>query len=246
MVIPLLEIKPSSQNHRVSGYEVPNEDTPFIYCSEDLTDLSSTQALIWAAYRQIFSEHVILESNRQTFLESQFKNQQISVRDLIRGLGKSETFYRLVVEPNSNYRIVEICLKRFLGRSPYNEAEKITWSIVIANTGIGGFIDAIVESEEYLQNFAENTVPYQRRRMKERPFNLVTPRYGNDWRLKQEKDYPKQGDIRNFMDLARQITIKQVPIKPISTANIVIPDMTRKSTDPVPASVRSSFKFPVR
>lgn len=246
MAIPLLAIKPSSQNHRVSGYEVPNEDTPFIYSSEDLTDSGSTKALIWAAYRQIFSEHVILESNRQTFLESQFANQQISVRDLIRGLGKSETFYRLVVEPNSNYRIVDICLKRFLGRTPYNEGEKIAWSIAIANTGIGGFIDALVDSEEYLQNFNENTVPYQRRRMKERPFNLVTPRYGNDWRLKQEQAYPKQGDIRNFMELARQITIKQVPIKPISTANIVIPDMTRKSTDPVPASVRSSFRFPVR
>jgi phycobilisome rod-core linker protein len=246
MAIPLLAIKPSSQNHRVSGYEVPNEDTPFIYSSEDLTDSGSTKALIWAAYRQIFSEHVILESNRQTFLESQFANQQISVRDLIRGLGKSETFYRLVVEPNSNYRIVDICLKRFLGRTPYNEGEKIAWSIAIANTGIGGFIDALVDSEEYLQNFNENTVPYQRRRMKERPFNLVTPRYGNDWRLKQEQAYPKQGDIRNFMDLARQVTIKQVPIKPISTANIVIPDMTRKSTDPVTASVRSSFRFPVR
>jgi len=246
MAIPLLEIKPSSQNHRVSGYEVPNEDTPFIYRSEDLTDLGSIQALIWASYRQIFSEHVILESNRQTFLESQFKNQQVSVRDLIRGLGKSETFYRLVVEPNSNYRIVDICLKRFLGRKPYNEAEKIAWSIAIANTGIGGLIDSLVDSEEYFQNFGENTVPYQRRRMRERPFNLVTPRYGSDWRIKQEEAYPKQGDIRNFMDLARQVTIKQVPIKPISTENIVIPDMTRKSTDPVPASVRSSFRFPVR
>lgn len=246
MAIPLMAIKPSSQNHRVDGYEVPNEDTPFIYRSEDLTDLSSIQALIWAAYRQIFSEHIILESSRQTFLESQFKNQQISVREFIRGLGKSETFYRLIVEPNSNYRIVEICLKRFLGRVPYNEGEKITWSIAIANNGIGGFIDALVDSEEYLQNFGENTLPYQRRRRSERPFNLVTPRYGNDWRLKQERDYPKQGDIRNFLDLAKQVKIKQVPIKPVSTANITIPDMTRKSDQPVPVSVRGSFRFPVR
>ncbi len=28
MTIPLLEYKPSSQNQRVAGYEVPNEDTP--------------------------------------------------------------------------------------------------------------------------------------------------------------------------------------------------------------------------
>ncbi|AFY75168.1 Phycobilisome Linker polypeptide [Synechococcus sp. PCC 7502] len=246
MAIPLLEIKPSSQNHRVPGYDVPNEDTPLIYRSEDLTDSNSTEELIWAAYRQIFSEHVILESSRQTFLESQFKNRQISVRDFIRGLGKSETFYRLIVEPNSNYRIVEIALKRFLGRTPYNEGEKITWSIAIANTGIGGFIDALVDSAEYLQSFGENTVPYQRRRLKDRPFNLVTPRYGNDWRLKQEKEYPKQGDIRNFLSLAREITIKQVIPKPVSTAKIAIPDSTRKSNDPSPASIRGSFRFPVK
>ncbi len=246
MAIPLLAIKPSSQNHRVSGFEISNEDTPTIYRSEDLTDSGSIKALIWAAYRQIFSEHVILESNRQTCLESQFNNQQISVRDLIRGFGKSETFYRLVVEPNSNYRIVEIVLKRFLGRAPYNEGEKIAWSIEIANNGIDGFVDKVVNSEEYFQNFGETTVPYQRRRKNERPFNLVTPRYGSDWRIKQEEAYPKAGEIRNFLELARQLTIKQVPIKPISTANIVIPDMTRKSTDPVPASVRSSFRFPVR
>ncbi|MFM6484928.1 MAG: phycobilisome rod-core linker polypeptide CpcG2, partial [Dolichospermum sp.] len=35
MTIPLLEYKPSSQNQRVSGYEVPNEDTPTIYRIED-------------------------------------------------------------------------------------------------------------------------------------------------------------------------------------------------------------------
>ncbi|MDP5018727.1 MAG: phycobilisome rod-core linker polypeptide CpcG2, partial [Dolichospermum sp.] len=35
MTIPLLEYKPSSQNQRVSGYAIPNEDTPKIYQIED-------------------------------------------------------------------------------------------------------------------------------------------------------------------------------------------------------------------
>jgi len=245
-MIPLLAYKPSSQNHRVPGYEVGNDDTPTIYRSEDFTDSSSKAELIWAAYRQIFSEHVILDSNRQTFLESQLNNSMISVRDFLSGLGKSETFYRLVVESNSNYRIVEICLKRFLGRSPYNEQEKIAWSIAIAQTGIGGFVDALLDSEEYLQNFGENTVPFQRRRMKERPFNLVTPRYNDYWRDREAESNLKQGDIRNFLNLAREI--KPFMIKPVTVnlTNIKIPDMTRKSSDPVPASVRASFRFPVR
>jgi phycobilisome rod-core linker protein len=246
MTLPLLAYKPSSQNHRVPGYEVGNDDTPTIYRVEDFTDPNSKAELIWAAYRQVFSEHLILESNRQTFLESQLNNQQISVRDFLRGLAKSETFYRLVVESNSNYRIVEICLKRFMGRSHYNEQEKIAWSIAIAQKGIGGFVDALLDGEEYLQNFGENTVPFQRRRMKERPFNLVTPRYGDYWRDREAENNLKQGDIRNFLSLAREI--KPFIIKPVSVnlTNIQIPDMTRKSTDPVPASVRGSFRFPVR
>jgi phycobilisome rod-core linker protein len=247
MTLPLLAYKPSSQNHRVAGYEVGNDDSPAIYRAEAITDASSKAELIWAAYRQVFSEHVILASNRQTFLESQFNNSMISVRDFLRGLGKSETFYRLVVESNSNYRIVEICLKRFLGRSPYNEQEKIAWSIVIAQKGIGGFVDTLLDSEEYLQSFGDSVVPFQRRRMKERPFNLVTPRYSDYWRDREARDNPKQGDIRNFMDLARQLDLPQQIIQQkVNLTNITIPDMTRKSTDPVPASVRGGFKFPLR
>ncbi|AFY75169.1 Phycobilisome Linker polypeptide [Synechococcus sp. PCC 7502] len=182
--LPLLTVIPSSQNQRVAsfGFADEDDDSPFIYRTENASDAADLEEIIWAAYRQVFSEHVILESNRQTFLESQFKNGQISVRDFVRGLGKSDTYYRLVVEPNSNYRVVELSLKRILGRAPYNKLEEITWSIVIAEQGIGAFIDALVDSDEYEQVFGENTLPYQRKRLQERPFNLVTPRYGADYR----------------------------------------------------------------
>jgi phycobilisome rod-core linker protein len=137
MPIPLLGYKPSSQNQRVSGYEVPGEDTPWIYRIEDCLDQNDVLELIWAAYRQVFSEHLILESTRQPSFESQLKNRAITVRDFIRGIAKSEAFYSLVVEPNSNYRVVELCLKRFLGRAPYNKDEEIAWSIKIATLGWG-------------------------------------------------------------------------------------------------------------
>lgn len=246
-MLPLLAYNPSSQNQRVQGYEVANDETPPIYRRENISSYTDLQELMWACYRQAFSEHVILDSSRQTFLESQFQNQQISVKEFMRGLGRSETYYRLVVEPNSNYRVVEITLKRFMGRAPYNESEKIAWSIVIAQKGIGGFVDALLDSEEYLSNFGEDTVPYQRRRYKDRPFNLVTPRYADYWRDKQAELYPKQGDIRNFLDLARQIKPQSMPpLRPVTTANITIPDMTRRDDKPAPNSVRGSFKFPVR
>ncbi len=247
MAIPLLQYKPSSQNQRVPGYEVPNEDTPRIYRLEDAPSYSEIQELIWAAYRQIFSEHEILKFHRQINLESQLKNRTITVRDFIRGLAKSEAFQRLVVETNSNYRIVEISLKRILGRAPYNREEEIAWSIKIATDGFGGFVDALVDSEEYQINFGDNTVPYQRRRFKDRPFNLVTPRYGNYWRDKLENERYIAGDIKNFLDLAKSIEIKTVSYQPVSTANISIPDTTRNTIPQgIPVSVNPSASFPLR
>jgi len=184
-MLPLLSTNPTTQNHRVPGYDVTDEDDPMIYRMANCTDPDQVQALIWAGYRQIFSEHLILESYRQTFLESQLKNRQISVREFIRGLGKSEVFRRLVMETNSNYRLVDICATRFLGRSSYGKDEQISLSIVIATKGLNGFIDRLLESEEYTENFGDDIVPYQRRRMEGRPFNLITPRYSDYWRAQE-------------------------------------------------------------
>ncbi|MFE1744347.1 phycobilisome rod-core linker polypeptide [Coleofasciculus sp. H7-2] len=248
MSIPLLAYKPSSQNQRVSGYEVPNEDTPRIYRIENCIDNGDLEELIWAAYRQVFSEHEILNSFRQVDLESQVKNRAITVRDFIRGLAKTEGFYRLVVEKNSNYRVVEVCLKRILGRASYNKDEEIAWSIKIATKGLSGFIDALVESEEYQSNFGENTVPYQRRRYKDRPFNLVTPSYADYWRDKEETERYKWGNVRNFLDMARALNPKAVTnTVTVNTANIKIPDMTRDNTaQETRVSINSIASFPLR
>lgn len=246
MPIPLLEYQPSSQNQRVEGYEVPGEDSPWIYRLEDCYSADEIQELIWAAYRQILSEHQILQFNRQVQLESQLKNRAINVRDFIRGLAKSEAFRRLVVETNSNYRLVEVCLKRLLGRAPYNKDEEIAWSIKVATLGWGNFVDALVDSEEYQSNFGDTTVPYQRRRYKGRPINLVTPRYGDYWRDKEENERYKWGDVRNYMDMARSLNIKPVIPQPVRTANIEIPDMTRDNKQGAPVSVNPSASFPVR
>ena len=247
MSIPLLDYKPSSQNQRVSGYEVPSEDTPRIYRTEDCLDQNDVLDLIWAAYRQVLSEHEILQSNRQIALESQLKNRAITVRDFVRGIAKSEAFYRLVVEPNSNYRVVELCLKRLLGRASYNKEEEIAWSIKIATLGWGGFVDALIDSPEYQENFGDNTVPYQRRRYKGRPFNLVTPRYGEYWRDKLEDERYKWGDVNNFLEMARKISPRAVTkTVTVDTSNIKIPDMTRDLTQGVPVSINTGASFPLR
>jgi hypothetical protein len=60
MSIPLLNYSYTTQNQRVEGYEVPNEDTPTMYRLAAATSDTDIDAIIWAAYRQIFSEHLII------------------------------------------------------------------------------------------------------------------------------------------------------------------------------------------
>jgi phycobilisome rod-core linker protein len=131
-----------------------------------------------------------------------------------------------VVGVNDNYRLVEICVKRLLGREPYNQEEKIAWSIKIGTLGFHGFVDALLDSDEYIQAFGDSIVPYQRKRMEKRPFTFV-PRYGEDyrevagtaktdWRITLEKFYTNkfqerslpEGDPRKFRSVAAAIAPK--------------------------------------
>ncbi|MBE9182134.1 phycobilisome rod-core linker polypeptide [Oculatella sp. LEGE 06141] len=228
MALPLLEYKPTTQNQRVTsfGKSDQNEDTPYVYRIEDANSPSELQALVREAYRQVFNEQLLLKFNRQVTLETRLANGSITVRDFIRELVKSERFYTLVVSVNDNYRLVEICVKRLLGRAPYNQAEKIAWSIKIGTLGFHGFVDALIDSDEYTQAFGDSIVPYQRKRMEQRPFTFL-PRYGEDyretagtaktdWRITLEKFYTRkyqdrqlaEGDPRRFRDVAAAIAPK--------------------------------------
>jgi phycobilisome rod-core linker protein len=187
MSIPLLDYAPVSRNHRVNGFEVPSEEQPRLYTTDNLLAASELDDLIKAAYRQIFNEQQMLERHRQRFLESQLKSGQITVKDFIRGLVLSDSFRRLTFESNNNYRFAEICVQRILGRNVYGDREKIAWSAVIMTKGIQGFVDDLLNGEEYQSNFGDNTVPYQRRRiLPQRPQGEITfahmARYGADYR----------------------------------------------------------------
>lgn len=241
MALPLLVYKPTTQNVRVRSFGIADEDedTPYIYRLEDSNSPAEILDLISAVYRQLFSEHAVLQVNRQKNLESQLKNRTITVRDFVRGVVKSEAFYRLVVEANNNYRLVEICVKRLLGRAPYNKDEEIAWSIKIGTGGFYGFVDALIDSEEYNEAFGDFTVPHQRKRMEGRPINLVTPRYGEDyreilgtvktdWRFTVEKFYSRkyqerqlpEGDPRRYRNMASDVNSKRNYPPAVSSQNI--------------------------
>ncbi|MCS6812316.1 MAG: phycobilisome rod-core linker polypeptide [Cyanobacteria bacterium] len=187
MSLPLLTYPLSSQNQRVEGYEIFGDEQPRIYTIDNLLRGTEVDEIIWAAYRQVFNEQQILQHHRQVSLESQLRSHQITVQRFIHGLLLSDSFRRLNYECNSNYRFVEMCIQRVLGRNVYDNREKLAWSTVLATKGIQGFVEQLLSSEEYQTHFGENTVPYQRRRILpqrsqgEQPFARV-PRYDQYYR----------------------------------------------------------------
>jgi phycobilisome rod-core linker protein len=192
MALPTLKYAPSAQNQRVSGFEVGGDEQPRLFSADVHLSASEFGAVITSAYRQIFHEQQMLVWNRQLQLESQLRSRQITVKDFIVGLATCDCFRRLNYEANNNYRFVELCVQRILGRHVYNQREKMAWSIVLATKGLNGFIQDLVSTEEYNSNFGENTVPYQLRRILpqrvqgELPFERMA-RYGTDYRNKLPK-----------------------------------------------------------
>ena len=244
MALPLLSYSPKSQNQRVSNFETGGDEQPRIFTTENVLSSGDIEGLIWAAYRQIFSEHQMLKSNRQVALESQLKCGQITVRDFIRGLATSDPFLRRNYQTNSNYRFVEMCVQRILGRDVYSDREKIAWSIVVVNKGPQGFIDELLNSEEYLNAFGYDKVPYQQRRVLpqrnvgDTPFNLKTPRYGEYhrsqlgfpqmiWQTSVRRFVPqeqqaKAGDPSQYLNMARQMPVPAAPPSRVPLANLNI------------------------
>nr|YP_010336948.1 phycytochrome bilisome rod-core linker protein [Madagascaria erythrocladioides]QUE28982.1 cpcG [Madagascaria erythrocladioides]UNJ16533.1 phycytochrome bilisome rod-core linker protein [Madagascaria erythrocladioides] len=212
MSIPLLSYSLSTQNQRVDGLEAfPGEEQPTIYSTDNLPTAFEMDQIIWAAYRQIFSEHQILKSSSEPFLESQLRFNQITVKEFIAGLLLSSAFQKLNYDVNNNYRFVEMCVQRVLGRDVYNEREKLAWSVIIGSKGFETFVSMLLDSDEYMANFGESIVPYQRRRVIAQrskgqiPFNLKTPRYGKDFHAKLGMpQFNWQGPVRRFRPQEQQ------------------------------------------
>nr|YP_009395549.1 phycobilisome rod-core linker polypeptide [Vertebrata isogona]ARW64537.1 phycobilisome rod-core linker polypeptide [Vertebrata isogona] len=230
MSIPLLQYSLSTHNHRVNSFEnLAGEEQPKLYTTENLPSALEIDEMIWASYRQVFSEHQTLTSTRQPFLESQLRFNQITVKDFIKGLVMSSQFRYLNYDVNNNYRFVEICVQRILGRDVYNNREKLAWSVLIGSKGLECFIDILLNSDEYSENFGDNTVPYQRRRIifqrnkGEVPFNLKTPRLNYSFlpkqfmprlswsgpvrRFRPQEQQPKAGDPALFLSMLNDISL---------------------------------------
>mmetsp|Transcript_27086 Transcript_27086/g.46701 ORF Transcript_27086/g.46701 Transcript_27086/m.46701 type:complete len:546 (+) Transcript_27086:96-1733(+) len=208
--LPLIPYAFKSQNYRVTPYGVNLIVSDLVRSDLFKGDFAEKDDIIFAAYRQIFSEHQNIKFNKQPITELKFRNGDLTVKELVKAFATSDTFLGWNYAFNSNYRFVEMMVQRLLGRDVHSEREKVAWSIVICNEGPIGFIDKLMDSEEYMSSFGDNVVPYQKSRnlpsrdIGETPFRMKTPRY-DDYYRKQFNFYDWGSIAKNYTAFDKRI-----------------------------------------
>lgn len=118
--------------------------------------------VIRAVYKQVLGNAHLMESERLSSAESFLRNGDITVRGFVRIVAQSDLYQSLFFRSNSPYRFIELNCKHLLGRAPLDQAE-ISEHVQLYNSqGYEAEIDSYIDSDEYIQNFGENVVPYAR------------------------------------------------------------------------------------
>jgi phycocyanin-associated rod linker protein len=120
------------------------------------------ELVIRAVYRQILGNDYILASDRLISAESLLRDRNLSVREFVRSVAKSELYKAKFFYNSFQTRLIELNYKHLLGRAPYNESEVTYHLDLYINQGYEAEIDSYIDSEEYQNSFGENVVPYYR------------------------------------------------------------------------------------
>ena len=124
--------------------------------------VSNADLVIAAAYKQVFGNAYLMDTERSKVAESQLRSGQISVLEFVRILAKSDRYRALFWEKHTNVTAIELNFKHLLGRAPKNYAEISEHIQIIADGGFDAEIDSYLDSDEYFQTFGDMYVPYPR------------------------------------------------------------------------------------
>lgn len=103
-----------------------------------------------------------MESERQLVTESQFKLGEISVRELIRRIAKSDLYRSRFFESCPRYRYIELAFRHLMGRAPVDFEEMRAHAERLDSLGYEADIDSYLDSDDYQNTYGEWVVPYQR------------------------------------------------------------------------------------
>ncbi|NEP42876.1 MAG: photosystem I reaction center subunit XII, partial [Okeania sp. SIO2H7] len=118
--------------------------------------------VIRAVYKQVLGNPHIMESERFVSAESELCNGELTVREFVRAVAKSDFYRRRYFESCAPYRFVELNFKHLLGRAPTDQSEVSEHICRCIEEGYEAEIDSYLDSEEYNSSFGDNIVPYDR------------------------------------------------------------------------------------
>ena len=121
----------------------------------------SSAVIVDAVYRQVFGRKPY-SGQEINAAESRFNNGEISVREFVKAVAKSESFRKTYWSSLYVMKAVEYIHRRLLGRPTYGRKETNKYFDVCAKQGFYALIDSIMDSQEYSEAFGEDTVPYER------------------------------------------------------------------------------------
>ena len=109
-------------------------------------DDAKKEQIIRAVYKQVLGNAYVMESERQLVAESQFKLGEISVRELVRRIAKSELYRERFFDACSRYRYIELAFRHLLGRAPVDFDEMRAHAERLDNHGYDADIDSFLDS----------------------------------------------------------------------------------------------------
>jgi phycoerythrin-associated linker protein len=123
---------------------------------------TAVETLINAVYRQVLGNAYVMESERLVVPESQLKAREISVREFVRQVAKSELYRSRFFDNCYRYRAIELSFKHLLGRAPADFEEMRAHSTILDGGGHEAEVDSYLDSDEYQNFYGETVVPYER------------------------------------------------------------------------------------
>ena len=120
------------------------------------------EQIIRAVYKQVLGNAYVMESERQLVAESQFKLGEISVREFVRRIAKSDLYRSRFFETCARYRYIELAFRHLMGRAPIDFQEMRDHSERLDAKGYDTDIDSFLDCDDYQNAFGEWIVPYQR------------------------------------------------------------------------------------
>ncbi len=170
---------------------------------------AALERVIAAAYRQVLGNLPPTENQRETSLEVRLQNGEITVRDFVNGLAKSDFYKSNFFHSVGAQRGVELNFKHLLGRAPLNQAEVQDHIKLQAEEGFDALIDKLTDSAEYTEVFGSDIVPYERTHdsyagMFTRSYNLMRELGGTKVAISDNSQGQKSRTVNTLSIAARE------------------------------------------